>query len=473
MSFLQGRVQGLRSLHALVAAIALLVTYYGLLLLHPSVHFAPHAYWHYVVIYPSLILLGHFLFSLNHSGNGKAYHHLLRRFSHSWGLWFAAQDIAVIALTLLVGIVLTKDTVIARTFLVTLFPILWLALVLSLYILQNLGLPRLFEGRHRLQALLVANVSSHDPLVDWLEAYNCLGLELRWIHSPQGLPDAYRHLDPGLAGVPAEEVVAKLQPSVVVCSDADLHTEQLARVRKACDACGSRFTVHLGHISGLGNAAGIYSDLGHAFAVFRHEPLESPFGRMLKRTFDLAISIPVAVFILPILIAIVSIIHRRQSPGPLFYTQERGGAGHHTFRVFKFRTMHCNHGRDGDQAVPQDARIFPAGEWMRKFSLDEFPQFLNVLRGDMSVVGPRPHYVDHDAQFADLDPLYRLRKLLKPGVTGLSQVAGFRGVTRTRADVRVRSYTDIAYLENWSLGLDCLIVIKTLWHLLHPPKSAL
>lgn len=470
MSFLHGRIQGLRAIHALVASFALLAAYFAAVLVHPNVEFAGSAMGRYLVSYPALILLGHLLFAL--SANRGGHEEVLGRFKLFRGLWLATREIGVIALTLLIGIVLTKDTMIARSFLVPLFPILWVSLLLCRYLLQNFGLSRVFAGRHRLQTLLVAEVSFHDPLVDWLEAHNCLGLQLSWIYSNRELPSPYRHLAPDMPGASVEEVIAAFGPSVVVCSDAHLSPDQLDRIRVACEGTGGRFVVHLGHISGLGNWASVYSDLGHAFAVFRHEPLESPFGRLLKRLFDLAVALPVVLLVLPPLTVLVAIIHRFQSPGPLFYTQERGGAGHGTFRVYKFRTMHCDHGRDGEQATSHDVRIFSAGHWLRKLSIDEFPQFLNVLRGDMSVVGPRPHYVDHDAQFAELDPLYRFRKFLKPGVTGLSQIEGYRGETPTRADVRVRSYTDLAYLENWSLLLDFVIVFKTIWHLVHPPKSA-
>lgn len=472
MSFLQGRIQGLRSLHAFVAALALLASYYTTLIFHPKTHFAPHAFWQYLAFYPALILLGHFFFCASGNGNEKAYHEIFRRFRRSRGLWLASQEIAVIGLTLLVGIVLTKDIVVSRSFLLVLFPVLWLSLIISVFMLQEFGVPRLFGGRHRLRTLLVADITSHDPLIDWLQAYNALGLQLSWVRSSRPLPPAYAHLDPNLPHSSPEDLIAKLQPSVVVCSDGSYSLAELARMRQVCDEYGIRFTVHLDHVSGLGSSATVYNDSGHSFAVFRHEPLESPFGRILKRIFDLAVALPVAVFILPLLTVLVKILHWLQSPGPLLYTQERGGAGQHTFRVYKFRTMHMNHGRDGDQATPEDERVFPAGRWMRKFSIDEFPQFLNVLRGDMSVVGPRPHYVDHDAKFADIDPLYRFRKWLKPGVTGLAQIEGFRGETRTRAEVRVRSYTDIAYLENWSIFLDFFIVLKTVWQLVRPPKGA-
>ena len=472
MSFLHGRIQGLRSIHAVAAAIGLLVAYYATLFLHPNVQFFSYSFWKYLAVYPSLIFLGHFLHSLNSSGNADAYHQLIRRFKPSWSVLLATREMGTITLTLLIGIVLTKDMVIARSFLIPLIPILWVSLIFTLYLLQTIGFPRLFRGRYRLKTLLVADLTSHDPLLKWLEAYNRLGLELAWVHSRQEIPVEYRSFDTGMKGVPVERVIANVQPDVVICSDARFSPAKLIRVRQACEECGSRLAIYLAEISGLGNSASVYSDYGHAFAVFRHEPLESPFCRLIKRVFDLSISLPVVIFILPVLSAMVALIHRFQSPGPLFYKQDRGGAGRHVFKVYKFRTMHPDHGRDGEQAKVGDDRIFRAGHWLRKFSIDEFPQFINVLRGDMSVVGPRPHFVDHDAQFADQDPLYRFRKLLKPGVTGLAQIEGYRGETRTRADVRVRSYTDINYLENWSLLLDIIIVFKTMWRVMHPPGTA-
>jgi len=119
-----------------------------------------------------------------------------------------------------------------------------------------------------------------------------------------------------------------------------------------------------------------------------------------------------------------------------------------------------------------DPRIFAAGKWLRKFSIDELPQFINVLKGDMSIAGPRPHLPQHDEIFAKVMNRYLIRKFIRPGITGLAQVNGFRGEIHSEKDIQQRVESDIYYLERWSFGLDCLIVLKTIMHCVFPPRSA-
>ncbi|MCB1090673.1 MAG: sugar transferase, partial [Verrucomicrobiae bacterium] len=159
------------------------------------------------------------------------------------------------------------------------------------------------------------------------------------------------------------------------------------------------------------------------------------------------------------------------SPGPLFYRQKRTGRNGEIFEVYKFRTMHVND-TPGAQAKVGDPRIFPGGRFLRKSSLDEIPQFINVLLGEMSVVGPRPHFVDHDSQFAEIVHDYSVRHFAKPGVTGLAQVKGCRGETDTHLKVRQRVRLDHFYLRNWSLLMDVCIVCDTAIQVIFPPKSA-
>jgi len=204
----------------------------------------------------------------------------------------------------------------------------------------------------------------------------------------------------------------------------------------------------------------------------REEPLENPFNRLLKRALDLAIATPIAFFVLPPFIALVWLLHRVQSPGPLWHRQARAGLQNRTFQIFKFRTMNLHDEPLAQQAAPGDARVFPAGRWLRRLSIDELPQCLNVLRGEMSVVGPRPHLLEHNLQFAEQLANYHIRTLIKPGITGLAQVRGFRGEARTPEDIAARLQSDLIYLENWSLTLDLGILARTIWQMLRPPPSA-
>jgi lipopolysaccharide/colanic/teichoic acid biosynthesis glycosyltransferase len=134
--------------------------------------------------------------------------------------------------------------------------------------------------------------------------------------------------------------------------------------------------------------------------------------------------------------------------------------------------MHSNNGELSRQASEADERVYPIGKWFRKLSVDEVPQFWNVLRGDMSIVGPRPHLIEHNQQFSQFLGNYHVRTFVKPGITGLAQVRGFRGEARNSTDIENRIACDIEYLENWNLSLECGIILRTFAQLIRPPRSA-
>ena len=216
-------------------------------------------------------------------------------------------------------------------------------------------------------------------------------------------------------------------------------------------------------------------EAGTQFFSLQNEPLESPFNKMLKRITDLLISIPVLVFLFPILMIVVKIFQFFQARGPLFFKQERVGLGGQTFTIWKFRSMvHDISGlRDESiQAKPNDERIFSFGSFMRRFSIDEFPQFLNVLRGDMSIVGPRPYLAEHDYLFTNDFKSYRVRHFVKPGVTGPAQCRGLRGEFTDPELIRKRIELDFDYVGSWSIWLDIEILFRTIGQVLFPPKSA-
>jgi lipopolysaccharide/colanic/teichoic acid biosynthesis glycosyltransferase len=134
--------------------------------------------------------------------------------------------------------------------------------------------------------------------------------------------------------------------------------------------------------------------------------------------------------------------------------------------------MHEGNGDLARQARDGDERVYPLGKWFRKLSIDEIPQFWNVLHGDMSIVGPRPHLIEHNNQFSQLMANYHVRAFVKPGITGLAQVRGFRGEARNNADIEKRVACDIEYLENWNLSLECGIILRTFAQLFAPPRTA-
>ena len=189
-------------------------------------------------------------------------------------------------------------------------------------------------------------------------------------------------------------------------------------------------------------------------------PLAVPLNKFIKRTFDIVLSL---VFLIPtaILFPFVYVIIKLQSPGPIFFKQARTGLDGRDFNMLKFRSMHVNKDADRLQATKDDPRKYPFGNFMRKSNIDELPQFLNVLKGDMSIVGPRPHMLAHTEQYSQLIDKYMVRHFVKPGLTGWAQVTGFRGETKELWQMEGRVKRDIWYIEHWSIWLDFRIIWMT------------
>ena len=222
----------------------------------------------------------------------------------------------------------------------------------------------------------------------------------------------------------------------------------------------------------FGTQSQTHHDRNFALVSQLREPLEDPLNRAIKRCFDLVSSFFGIVFLLPPAIVLVGIFHRLYAPGPLFYMQKRSGRNREVFSLFKFRSMYHTSDERFRQAERNDSRIFPGGQFLRKFSIDELPQLINVFLGQMSMVGPRPHPLSLDDHLKGLSREYRLRNLAKPGITGLAQCRGWRGETRNRRQIRNRVRFDIFYIRHWSFWLDLQIVVETTAQVIRPPRSA-
>ena len=181
----------------------------------------------------------------------------------------------------------------------------------------------------------------------------------------------------------------------------------------------------------------------------------------LKRGFDIVFSLCFLCFVFPFVLLVVFIVTQCSMPGKLFFVQKRTGLNGRTFKCYKFRSMRENEHSDVLQATKGDSRITRWGKIMRKTSLDETPQFINVLLGDMSVVGPRPHMLRHTEEYTALIDGYMLRHEVKPGVTGWSQIKGFRGEIKQLKDMENRLKSDLWYIRNWHFLLDLYIILKT------------
>ncbi|WP_299244511.1 exopolysaccharide biosynthesis polyprenyl glycosylphosphotransferase [uncultured Aquimarina sp.] len=203
---------------------------------------------------------------------------------------------------------------------------------------------------------------------------------------------------------------------------------------------------------------------------FREIPLDDSINKFVKRSFDIILALAVMVFILSWLTPLLFFLMQLESKGPVFFMQRRNGIDYKEFYCYKYRSMIAN--TTGNQTIKGDDRVTKIGKFIRKTSIDELPQFINVLKGDMSVVGPRPHMVKHNEDFARKVDKFMVRHFVKPGISGLAQVSGFRGEIETDKDIVNRVKYDIFYIENWSLLLDIKIIFLTILNAIKGEEKA-
>lgn len=204
----------------------------------------------------------------------------------------------------------------------------------------------------------------------------------------------------------------------------------------------------------------------------RNEPLSNPVNRFVKRSIDVLVSGILLVTLFPVIFVFVAIGTSLSSPGPVFFRQRRTGYKGRPFTMLKFRSMKVNKDADRLQATENDPRKTRFGDFLRRTSIDEIPQLINVFRGDMSLIGPRPHMELHTEQYNALIDKYMVRHMVRPGLTGWAQVNGFRGETRTLEQMEGRVSCDIWYIENWSIFIDIKIFFMTIGHILTGDKQA-
>lgn len=204
----------------------------------------------------------------------------------------------------------------------------------------------------------------------------------------------------------------------------------------------------------------------------RYEPLQHFSNRFVKRSFDIIFSGLVLITIFPIIYLIFGIIIKSSSPGPIFFKQKRTGIKGQEFYCYKFRSMRQNKQANTMQATEGDPRVTRVGAFMRKTSIDELPQFINVFKNDMSVVGPRPHMLQHTELYSSIIDKFMVRHLVKPGITGWAQVSGCRGETKTVEEMEERVKRDVWYLENWTFFLDLKIIFLTIRNAIRGEENA-
>ena len=257
----------------------------------------------------------------------------------------------------------------------------------------------------------------------------------------------------------------------VYCSVNELDDDQVKKYVEFCD-------IHMKSLKFIPDNKELFSknlylnyyDLIPILSL-RDIPLDDSLKSWGKRTFDVIIALFVLLCILSWLIPILGLIIRIESRGPIFFKQSRPGIKEKAFFCYKFRSMRIN-ARSEDSASRNDPRITTVGKFIRRTSIDELPQFLNVLLGDMSVVGPRPHLWKQNELYGTKISKYMVRHFVKPGITGLAQVRGYRGGIESSEDIINRTKYDIFYIENWSMLLDIYIIVQTTLNIFKGDKNA-
>jgi len=398
------------------------------------------------------------------------------RLSWASAAWLATRQISMVALLVFGFMFAFKDRDMSRLFMGSYLVVCWFTLILA-----NQGLPHMlsrifFEQARRVPTLFIGTVKSLDRLKNWLASKEVLGLQAAGFLTVDGETTLEGSEPPFLGGLPdlPHRIDEKGAVQVIMLEIPRVLAEGRFII-ETCQNKGARLLIYSNLAEQLRHPLVTVTEEGHQFYTLQEEPLEDPLNRILKRLFDVAIALPVVVVALPPLIVLVWLMQRLQAPGRLFHIQERTGYGHHRFRMLKFRSMYDvtqDAAAEARQAKKGDSRIYPFGALLRKTSLDEFPQFWNVLIGQMSAVGPRPHLPIHDQLFAKQMNAYRTRFFVKPGITGLAQCNGLRGEITEPLLLQKRIEHDLNYIANWSIWVDFQITAKTVRQILFPPKSA-
>jgi exopolysaccharide biosynthesis polyprenyl glycosylphosphotransferase len=389
-------------------------------------------------------------------------------------LQITQRQLVRIALVLFALAFATKDAYISRVFLGS-----FLASGAVVLYLLNCFLPvilsQIFFKDNSVRTLFIGSPDDVRRLKTWVSQKTHLGVEpIGYVCNEQtptqieGLP-CFGRIDE------VSHVLAEQRIGQIVLLQFYLNREQSNRVIHAAQRLGSRVRLYNNLNAYYDHPVTVDHEGEYTFFTLDDEPLENPVNRIMKRCFDIAVSLPVVVFLLPPLTILVALCQRVQSPGPIFYPQLRSGINKRRFNIWKFRTMHvATQTKDQEriQAKSGDSRVYAFGRFLRRTSLDELPQFINVLFGEMSVSGPRPHMIEHDEQFAKLLRNYYSRHYVKPGITGLAQSKGFRGEISEVSLLEKRVGYDLMYINQWSLLLDVKILFATIRQVLFPPKTA-
>lgn len=288
-----------------------------------------------------------------------------------------------------------------------------------------------------------------------------------------GIFDNNKHKDVKITGKISdfEEFLKKETVDEIYCS-LPSEEENVGNIIKIADSNDVEF-YYVPMISGFMTTNFKLTSIGDLpMLLYRPNPLQRLRNRVIKRIFDIIVSVIAIVLVSCTILIPVIIAIKLSSKGPIFFAQKRTGYRGREFTCYKFRTMRVNAQADTLQATKDDPRKTKVGDFLRKTSIDELPQFFNVLIGNMSVVGPRPHMVKHTDEYRKLIDKYMVRHMIKPGITGLAQVSGYRGQTEELWQMEKRVEYDVKYIESWTLSLDIKIIVRTIINAVKGEKNA-
>ena len=467
---LWNRVRGLWNVYHCILAVVLTGLYWVFLIaISPMIQGRSVANYHPFILYNTAAVFGLIIAAVRGRsgaatllGGGFVNYHIL-----------ALKQTVSIGVVLLLALALGMEPEFRHMRIALLFAFLGSVYVVFLichFLIPQRLADQLFAGEHEQRTLLIGPVEKARQVNNWMIETRASGFGLRGSPTESDSEGQVLHVP----HVSSESMLERLIRNegirqvllLEIPSDRGALDRIVATVRKA----GVRLLMLNNLPEIFRHDISSYSLHNQDFISLSDEPLQDPVNRILKRITDILISLPMAMFVLPLLCIFVKIVQAIQSPGPLFHRETRSGSNNLPFRIFNFRTTQA--GSTTDDPKSNDEDRYPIALWLRRHSIDRFPEFLNVFLGDMSVVGPRPHRPIQNRRFSQVVEGYHCRSFAKPGITGLAQMSGYRGEVLDDADLVERTKLDLRYIEDWSLPLDFWIVFNTIPQLFKPPKTA-
>lgn len=395
-----------------------------------------------------------------------------------WGrsLILAINEALFTAGTLGVFLFTFDQDTLSRSFFLIFVALICVILTPVNYALPGLLLKLSISKDLKRRYLLIGSEKSLVTFHEWIEQERSLSAEVSCHLSIKSTGEDFEDIPYAGNITKLVEAISKYDVTHIVLLETINSKSWFHHITRIAETHGCRLVIKNPLENIVGRKLRYFSEAEHQFFTLQKEPLENPANRLFKRIFDVVVSLPVVLFILPPLCLFVWLRQRKESPGPLLFKQRRYGRNQEPFYIWKFRTMHYDTDTSAEaeakralqQASKGDSRIYKTGAFLRKTSLDEFPQFVNALLGQMSVVGPRPHPLKLDDSYASEIEAYSSRHYVKPGITGLAQCKGFRGETFEKELMVQRIKHDIIYLENWNVFVDITLTLKTVKQVFKP-----